>query len=281
MMRGNLLAGLGLLAFLVAGCQSAAPAVPRLDFPAQPGLLAAPPLPAPLPAPRPPRSSVDLLSVLDLKDDHLGVGTLAPTELNQAGADWISDMALPMYSSPGEHLGWLINGWIVDSVPPVSKRPLLTRALVPTRTQALALQVVEVREDGWFRLRYAPPGSDDASLGWAHVDHLRLGGRPLEVKLWNEWFSAEGAALEYRKAEVRHALRGGPDAKAELVAWIGASHEIEPLETSGDWMRVKVTQPSRLCAADPSAVKAASAEGWIRWNSPEKGPWIWFAGDCR
>ncbi len=280
-MKTSLLAGLGLLACLSAGCQPATTVAHRVTKPTAAGSFAVPPLPKSLPDPRPPRSAVDLLSVIDLQDGHLGVGTLAPVASDKGDAAWIGDMALPVYGSPGQHLGWLVNGWIVDSVPPVTKRPLLTRAMVPTGGGELAFLVLEVREDGWFRFRYAPPGIPGDGLAWAHQDHLRLGAHPLELKLWSARFLAAAGPLEYRKPEVRHALRAAPDAKAELVAWIGASHELESLEASGDWMRVKVIQPSRRCSPGQGGSAVKTAEGWIRWSSPEKGPWIWFAGDCR
>jgi hypothetical protein len=39
-------------------------------------------------------------------------------------------------------------------------------------------------------------------------------------------------------------------------------------------MRARVTQPSNYCAGENIAV--SQYEGWVRWRSPEKGPWVWY-----
>lgn len=40
------------------------------------------------------------------------------------------------------------------------------------------------------------------------------------------------------------------------------------------WMRVIVKQPSDYCASEDIVVE--TREGWVKWRSPEKGPWVWY-----
>lgn len=80
----------------------------------------------------------------------------------------------------------------------------------------------------------------------------------------------------YFRTDVRHALRSEPAVESERRLWIPvARHEylLEPLEIWGDWMRVRVKQPSDHCW-DPPEVRVD--EGWVRWRGPERGPWVWY-----
>ncbi len=275
--------GTGLLLLLLFGCQTSGPLATRpgiLDTPA--ATLRAPALPEELPAPRRPGSTVNLFSVLDTTNDHLGEGTLGPADdPAEPGADWITRIALPLYrNAGGEHFGWLANGWIVQTTPLVTKRPLLTRAMVATGGQTLAFMVLEERPDGWIRFRYALPLGQEQGTAWTHSNFLHMGSTSLAVRSWDNQFLADGRGpLVYRNSSVRHALRQAPDTKGELIDWIGSLQQLEPLATEGDWMRVRVTQASVNCNPD-STIDPQAKEGWICWRSAEKGPWVWFASEC-
>ena len=48
---------------------------------------------------------------------------------------------------------------------------------------------------------------------------------------------------------------------------------LEPLEVRGEWMRVKVKEPSDYCEFD---LTVKSREGWIRWYADESVPLVWY-----
>ncbi len=72
-------------------------------------------------------------------------------------------------------------------------------------------------------------------------------GEALTVETWPEVFERAGA-LHFRK-QVPHILRARPDAGTDPVTTIGLDHELELLETRGDWMRVQVFQPTKSCTS--------------------------------
>ena len=85
--------------------------------------------------------------------------------------------------------------------------------------------------------------------------------------------SGEISPLHFR-SDVPHALRAGPDEAAERLQWAAGDYHLEPIEFSGDWMKVRVTQPSDYCAGE--AIKIRETDGWVRWRSRDKGPWVWY-----
>ena len=85
--------------------------------------------------------------------------------------------------------------------------------------------------------------------------------------------SGEISPLTFR-SPLPHALRAGPAESSERLLWIAGDHHLEPIEFRNDWMRVRVKQPSDYCAGRDIAV--AEHEGWVRWRSPDKGPWVWY-----
>jgi len=140
--------------------------------------------------------------------------------------------------------------------------------------------VFEIRPDGWFQVEYAVSGEPTLHRGWTHPSYLTLGELPLTVETWEafllrEWKSDSLSPLHFRTREVPHALRRGPGTDTERITWIGADHALEPLEIRGDWMRVRVEQPSGYCMG-PDEWKGQRNEGWVRWRGPDKGPWVWF-----
>ncbi len=58
------------------------------------------------------------------------------------------------------------------------------------------------------------------------------------------------------------------------MRWVRA----EVLEIRGDWMRVRAFHPGKfswMCAGK-GEWQGSTATGWVRWWSPEKGPWLWW-----
>lgn len=116
-----------------------------------------------------------------------------------------------------------------------------------------------------------PVGGRDGTA-WTHECYLGLGEKRLVYESWQERFLSDTISPLYFRTDVPHALRAEPDAASERRRWIGGDYHLEPLEFRGDWLRVRVKAPSDYCAD----VSSRAYEGWVKWRSPEKGPWIWY-----
>ncbi len=206
----------------------------------------------------------------------LGVGHLVPDD--EHSWDWSPGAIIPLYDgTDGQQVGWINRGWIQRGS---SRRPLTFAGMVETEYERATLLVLEQRPDGWFRFRYDMPTDTGDGTAWSHPCLLGLGDTKFTVELWKDLFltfSEEESPLSYR-SRVRHALRAGPSADSESIAWIGADDEVEAIEIQGEWMRVTVFQPGKfltMCIGDQDW-NGSSQTGWIRWWDPEKGPWLWY-----
>ena len=135
--------------------------------------------------------------------------------------------------------------------------------------------MLESRNDGWIRLRWAP---DSAGVAWTHSCLLSLGRQPLVVQTWAELFESFEDSPMYFRSEVRHSLRTGASIDSARIGWVPASpndYHLEPLEIRGDWMRVELVEPSDYCAG-PDAPASTRREGWVKWRDDEIGPWVWY-----
>ncbi len=208
----------------------------------------------------------------------LGVGHVRPAEHAAWVPDWPGRVRLVLFAAPGGgvaghiHDGWLRDGGHGDAAPWLA---LGTRGLLETAYETLSFVVPERREDGWLRLRYAPPDADDSSgTAWVHECHLDAHAPALRFEPWGERFlSPLISPLHFRRA-VPHRLRARPHPHAARIATVAGDHHLEPQEIRGDWMRVIVKQPSDYCASGTVAVTAH--EGWVKWRAPGDGPWVWY-----
>ena len=243
----------------------------------------APRLPRDLPQPRTPEWGAEQARGPGRANAPLGVGHLRPAdEAPNAGHDWLANTLLPLYRGPdGPHWGWLAHGWLLSN--DGSTRPFPSDCLVETSYESSSMILTEWRDDGWFRIAGEKPcvgesGGEEAL--WSHRSLLDLGEHELTAQLWPDFFFLdEVSPLSFRQPEIPHALRSGPSADTERITWIGAAHSMEPLQVAGDWMRVRVTQPSNYCIS-PEDWEGVEHEGWVRWRDQEKGPWvfIWSRG---
>lgn len=193
----------------------------------------------------------------------LGAGHVRPAN-EEDRDDWIRRLVLPVFLSPGGELKlWLTPG----SVSP--------EAQLETGYETTSLIVLQARPDGWLQLRYGEPRAKD--VGWVHSCHLAAATPRLEYEPWDKLLAGDGVPSLFFRAWVPHVLREAPSPSAAEVARIPADpnrYGMQPLEFRGDWARVRVSIPSEFCA-DPKPDGAAH-EGWIRWRSRERGPWVWY-----
>lgn len=242
--------------------------------------LPVPPLPSTLPEPFSPDGQ-GILGLYPEAEDDIGVGHLRPANLSffdtsngdtdtaLRGAGWLSQIAIPLYVSPeGEHWGWLIRGWLIpNGYDPIAVGRDASFVMLHTFYDLFSFPVMEIRPDGWFRFQYSSAGTV-----WAHTSQLNLGQLNLIVEPWENRF-AEASQLYFRNVGAVYALRSEPDSDRTLISSVGSDSFIEPVEFSGDWMRVRVTQPAEGCRVLP---EARTQEGWMRWRTNQQGIRIWF-----
>jgi hypothetical protein len=193
----------------------------------------------------------------------LGAGHVRPA--NEADRDdWVRRLVLPVFVAPDGALKlWLVPG----SVSP--------EAQIETGYETTSLIVLQARADGWLLLRYGDPAAKD--IGWVHRCHLEAATPRLRYEPWEQLFASEDASPLFFRAWVPHVLREAPSPSSRALVQIPSDpnrYGIQPLEFRGDWARVQLSVPSRYCAERD--VKSTVHEGWIRWRSPERGPWVWY-----
>ncbi|MEO1068008.1 MAG: hypothetical protein AAFW95_02665, partial [Cyanobacteria bacterium J06638_6] len=187
-----------------------------------------------------------------------------------SGANWLRDIALPVYPSPeGDPWGWIINGWLIpNSSTPLAIGRDAAFSMVRTGQEVYTFPVLELRSDGWFRFQYTPAGA-----AWAHVTHLDLGTVPLVIEQWDVSMK-DAARVEFRRPGLSQPMRLEPRSTAPLQALVGPNSIIQPLDLDGDWLRVRVIQPAQDCMPLPGS---STAEGWVRWRNEADKPLVWFS----
>ncbi|MEM1311178.1 MAG: hypothetical protein AAGF98_17075 [Cyanobacteria bacterium P01_H01_bin.153] len=242
-----------------------------------------PPLPASIPMPRVPEAE-GIMGLMPNPEDDIGVGHLRPRDVSFLDgteqtasslleAGWLQSAAIPIYIEPnGMHWGWIINGWLVpNGQTPIALGQDASFSMLQTYYALSSFPVMQVREDGWFEFQYTPAGR-----AWAHIDHLNLGNLDLVVELWENHFVDTGW-VEFRRHGLSQALYGAPEnAHVNVLGLVGPESQIQPIAFEGDWMRVRVTQPTEGCTRLPGA---ATQEGWMRWRNDEAQPLVWVAPD--
>lgn len=225
---------------------------------------------------RPPRMpTVDR----SFRNPGLGVGYLKAGEgavMISSSFEWLQQLILPLYEEAGRRpSAWLARGWLaLPATPEWRWNELVVGGLIGTGYDApVGFLVLDLRDNGWFRFRYAAPAGDDDGTAWAHEPHLTLGDVDLSLTRWEDHFLAQDVPTYFRTPG-RHALRQAPTDSASVLEWlegrVGDSppYSIEPLEMNGDWMRVRAQWPGHWCGA----VAQRTMEGWIRWRLPDQGP---------
>ncbi len=195
-------------------------------------------------------------------DLPLGVGHVRPMR-EEDRDDWTRRLNLPMFASPeGELKLWLTPGSVGSD------------ALVETGYETLSFIVLQERPDGWLQIRFGGPLASGA--GWVHRCHLDAATPRLEYEPWAKRLASAGPV--YFRSWSPRQLRRSAGPEAPVVATIPGDpnrYGMQLLELRGDWARVRVSIPSTFCA-DPKPARPWVREGWVRWRSRDRGPWVWY-----
>jgi len=226
----------------------------------------------PLPETPPPAGPYERLSVY-AADLDLGLGHLRPADEQLHNWDWYRRARFPLFAAPGgKPSGWIANGWLVAA--DGQRTPLGSAGMLETGYEIPSFLVLK-KQDDWLQIRLAPPGAPGA-LAWVHPCHLAEGEPELVFEPWEVLFKRVETPLFFRRA-IPHNLRAAPQPDAAIVHRIPAEeqrYQLDLLEVSGDWMRVRVTEPPSFCAEDDRP--RATFEGWIKWRDHKVGPWVWY-----
>ncbi len=215
------------------------------------------------------------LDILDPKL-NLGIGHLRPPD-EYYFWDWYREASIPFFRSPdGGPFEWLQNGWLVDTESGDAE-PFSTAGMLETGYETPTFIVHEQRTNGWLQVRYR---SDEGKAGraWVHPRLSTIGGERLVFENWSERLTSDGISPLHFRRKVPHVLRDQPSTSGNRLRLIpGEEHRyhIEPLEISGDWMRVNLVQPSDYCGL-PEGRQAVEQNGWIQWRDDQTGPWLWY-----
>ena len=205
----------------------------------------------------------------------LGVGFLR-SDADEHYWEWHRHIRLPLFREPGDDapFGWIADGWLID-MEDRSSRPFGTNGLVETEYESPSAIVYEVRPTGWVRFRYL---AEESGTAWTHECFFDLLDNSVSVTTWEERLTSGRISPLFFRREVPHALRAQPLAGSERLSWIPANpaeYHLDPLEIRGNWMRVRVVQPSDYCSV-PAGARVTRFEGWVRWRDDEIGPWLWY-----
>lgn len=262
------------------------PVRPAVAIPSVAGVLPTPTVPGPCPDPRWPAPSelprgptpeapyTTILRGPGWRKVPLGVGHLRPPEYGSYR--WQDSVRLPLFAEPGGPVvGHLYDGWVrhVDGAPRWVR--LQTAAMVETGYELATFIVLEATDDGWLRVRFAPPEGPPGGVAWVHRCHLEESPARLRYEPWSERLLSDEVGPLWFREEGAHVLRSGPSEDGEAVGTITGDHALLPSDVRGDWMRVEVHQPSDYCA-DPD-VEVRVTEGWILWRDEVVGPRVWYS----
>ncbi|MGB7087532.1 MAG: hypothetical protein WBD47_18375 [Phormidesmis sp.] len=236
--------------------------------------VASPAAPTSMPTPFSPALS-GIVNLSADADSITSVGQLRPFEVETLIDDdvsWLQSVELPLYISPGgEQWGWIYQGWLI----PNRQSPLAIGrdagfAMVQAYENLYTFPVLEIRDDGWFRVQYTEGGS-----AWAHTSQLALGEMPLAVEEWSSLLENQESVYFLETGQAQP-LRSQPQAATNMLSLIPADSLIKPTVFQGDWMLVQVTRPVANCIP---LTGATVSEGWMRWRTDDDESLVWYRPD--
>jgi hypothetical protein len=131
--------------------------------------------------------------------------------------------------------------------------------------EEIGFPILEHGTDGWERVYLGDDSAGAALSGWARAQPGLAA-----VTLWEELLP--GQPLFFVVAQDSMRFHGAPEGPEEPFPVRPEEYILWPLETRGDWMRVRAVTPSDYCA-EPAAPRQDTL--WIRWRDA-RGPRVWF-----
>ena len=217
-------------------------------------------------------------------DDNWGMGHLRIEPLDNIEVSWwpLNYIVLPLYDAPqGNPQGWIACGRVVQSHADRVDAPPLQHYVLETSYQIYSFIVLE-QSGNWLRIRYSATGPIGEGTAWIHQDHLQFGDAHLTFIPWEEELepSAEdftryagNGGHYFRHGGISSALRQKPAQDAAVVTAIGENHGFDILKIQGDWMYVRVMQPTSYCESEWDGTVH---QGWIRWQDNAQGNRIYY-----
>ncbi|MCG8440632.1 MAG: hypothetical protein MI723_02380 [Caulobacterales bacterium] len=194
------------------------------------------------------------------------------------GAAWEA-VSFPLFDAPdGRHWGWVVEGRGYDQERRVAAPPR-GNVLVSVPGAGRSFLVLQEGEGGWLRVRWGEPDDPREGVGWTHPRLAQA--RRLIYTPWSAEF-AGAAGLVFRNAAAAHNLRAGPSLNEHVIERLeGDRFDLGALAIRGDWMRVRVSVPPACGGGDDpesqllgTGIEARTLEGWVRWRSARRGPWV-------
>ncbi len=206
----------------------------------------------------------------------LGVGHLELADGDASGMywTWAEHVALPLFVEPdGEFWGWIYKGEVLPGGASEGAR-LSGAGMTETDYERQTFLVLETRGD-WLKVRHSAPADSGDGTAWAHACLLDLGEVSLVFESWEDVLMQIGGVPVFFRSEVAHSFRSGPSLESDRLGWILGEYEMWPVEFRGDWLRVRLREPSHWCSGDDEFA-GREREGWIKWRGEDIGPWIYY-----
>ena len=226
--------------------------------------------------------------------DYWGIGYLGPINPDfnptislprwrQVGMyDWLHNLVLPLYDQPdGKPQGWIACGWLLSIDGAELTQHSLQAYTLQTGYETYSFLVLD-HVNGWLKIRYSTAGPIGGGAAWVPEDQLDLGPVDLTYVPWEERFRPTAQDLArfpgdgyyfFRHPQQPHGLRTAPAATASEILSIRGDHGLHILAIQGDWMQVRVFQPSNFCNPE---WQGQLHEGWVRWKNETQGSLIYF-----
>ncbi len=228
-------------------------------------------------------------------DEQWGVGFLV------APGRRLDRIELPLFDTPrGAQWGWFIEGRGYNQRANTAA-PSRPGAWLQILGGDQALIVIQEERGDWIEVRWGEPSDARGGLAWTNVELARQAG--LTYTPWTTAFIGSGG-LMFRDPSLNYNLREQPGVDAPVLRRVtGRDYDMEAVDISGDWMRVIVHEPPKCAPRSDSSgdevllgglsgalaggesdgeaeVQRRSDEGWLKWRSVGKGPWIDRTNRC-
>lgn len=212
---------------------------------------------------------------------------------NKLGANWgvgllsmsgFNKLQIPLFAGPnGAQWGWIVANRLVDmsgEKPRVSTYKGGPVSIVDAEGGSIkvALIVLKTTKDDWVEFRWGGRKGRGGGTAWTQLCLLHGKGFAVKFDRYPALFRGE-QSVRFRNHAVTRNVRAGPGKTFDVVHLMdkGFNYDLKVVQIAGDWALVRVLYPpSYRCGMAGLGITPKVYEGWIKWRSPEQGPWLWF-----